>query len=145
MARETGVQSQVESYQRLKQWYLMPPCLTLSTIKYGLRVKWSNTWKAVTPCSTFLCSTYWKGSLLVALVYGRQLYLFGLLYLWIKYCISMIVHISLNRHRVNGAFLTIVFIFIVISTTFRPICPQAYFRYMSNSGTYSELQTTSFI
>ena len=26
------VQSQVESYQRLKKWYLMPPCLTLSNI-----------------------------------------------------------------------------------------------------------------
>ena len=30
MVRETGVQSQVESYQRLKKWYLMPPCLILS-------------------------------------------------------------------------------------------------------------------
>ena len=30
MARETWVQSQVESYQRLKKWYLLPPCLTLS-------------------------------------------------------------------------------------------------------------------
>ena len=29
------VQSQVESYQRLKKWYLMPPCLTLSSISYG--------------------------------------------------------------------------------------------------------------
>ena len=34
-----GVQSQVESYQRLKKWYLIPPCLTLSIIKYGSRVK----------------------------------------------------------------------------------------------------------
>ena len=32
MVRETWVQSQVESYQRLKKWYLMPPCLALSTI-----------------------------------------------------------------------------------------------------------------
>ena len=28
--RETGVQSQVKSYQRLKKWYLMLPCLALS-------------------------------------------------------------------------------------------------------------------
>ena len=28
-----GVQSQIKSYQRLKKWYLMPPCLTLSIIK----------------------------------------------------------------------------------------------------------------
>ena len=27
------VQSQVESYQRLKKWYLMPPCLTLSNLR----------------------------------------------------------------------------------------------------------------
>ena len=36
---KTGVQSQVESYQRLKKWYLMPPCLTLSIIRYESRVK----------------------------------------------------------------------------------------------------------
>ena len=42
-------------------------------------------------------------------------------------------------------FLTIVFIFIVISTTFRPICPPAFFRCLLNSGTYTELRTTSFI
>ena len=42
-------------------------------------------------------------------------------------------------------FRTIVFIFIVISTTFRPICPPAFFRCLSNSGTYTELRTTSFI
>ena len=36
MSREfdkTGVQSQVESYQRLKKWYLKPPCITLSMIR----------------------------------------------------------------------------------------------------------------
>ena len=27
------VQSQVESYQRLKKWHLIPPCLTLSIIR----------------------------------------------------------------------------------------------------------------
>ena len=42
-------------------------------------------------------------------------------------------------------FRTIVFIFIVISTTFRSICPPAFFRCLSNSGTYTELRTTSFI
>ena len=41
-------------------------------------------------------------------------------------------------------FRTIVFIFI-ISTTFRPICPPAFFRCLSNSGTFTELRTTSFI
>ena len=42
-------------------------------------------------------------------------------------------------------FRTIVFIFIVISTTFRPICPPAFFRCLSNSGTFTERRTTSFI
>ena len=42
-------------------------------------------------------------------------------------------------------FRTIVFIFIVISTTFRPICLPAFLRYLSNSGTFTELRTTSFI
>ena len=42
MVRETGVQSQVESYQRLKKQYLMPVCLTLNNIiRYGSRVSWT--------------------------------------------------------------------------------------------------------
>ena len=39
MAMETRVQSQIKSYQRLKKWYLMPLCLTLSIIRYGSRVR----------------------------------------------------------------------------------------------------------
>ena len=45
MAWEAWVQSQVESYQRIDKWYLMPPCLTLSIIRYGSRVKRSNRGK----------------------------------------------------------------------------------------------------
>ena len=56
MARKTWVQYQVESYQRLKKWYLMPPCLKLSIIRYGSRVKWSNPGKGVEPYPTPLCS-----------------------------------------------------------------------------------------
>ena len=56
LARETWVQSQVESYQRLKKWYLMRPCLTLSIIRYGSRVKWSNPGKGVAPSPTPWCS-----------------------------------------------------------------------------------------
>ena len=50
----------------------MPPCLTLSNIRFVSRVKWSNPEKGVEPSSTPRCSSYWKGSLLVALDYGRQ-------------------------------------------------------------------------
>ena len=56
MARETWVRSQVESYQRLKKWYLTPPCLTLSIIRFGSRVKWSNPGKGVVPSPTHWCS-----------------------------------------------------------------------------------------
>ena len=51
MSSETGVPSEVESYQRLKKWYLMLPCLTLSIIRYGSRVKWSNPGKWVAASS----------------------------------------------------------------------------------------------
>ena len=34
MAQDTGVQSQVESYQRLRKRLLMPPCLTFSILRY---------------------------------------------------------------------------------------------------------------
>ena len=43
------------------------------------------------------------------------------------------------------AFQTIVFIFIAISTTFWLLFPPPFFRCLSNSGTYVELGTTSFI
>ena len=55
----------------------MPPCLTLCNIKYVSRVKWSNPRKGVAPSPTSRCSSYWKGSLLVALDYGRQLLITG--------------------------------------------------------------------
>ena len=42
-------------------------------------------------------------------------------------------------------FRTIVFIFLVSSTTFQPICPPAFFRCLSNLGTFMELWNMSFI
>ena len=50
------------SIQRLKKWYLMPPCLALSIIRYGSRVKWSNPGKLIAPSPTPWCSSYRKGS-----------------------------------------------------------------------------------
>ena len=41
----------------------MPPCLTLSIIRYISRVKWSNPGNGVAPSPTPWCSSYWKGSL----------------------------------------------------------------------------------
>ena len=34
---------------KTQKWYLMPPCLTLSIIRLGSRVKWSNPEKGVAP------------------------------------------------------------------------------------------------
>ena len=76
MAQETWVQSQVDSYQRLKKkkkWYLIPLCLTLSIIRYRSRVKWIIPGKGVAPSPTPRCSSYQKGSLRVTLDYGCQL------------------------------------------------------------------------
>ena len=50
----------------------MPPCSTLSIIRYGSRVKWSNPGKGVAPSPTPRCSSYWKRRLQVTLDYGRQ-------------------------------------------------------------------------
>ena len=40
-----------------KKWYLIPPCLTLSIIRFVSRVKWSNPEKGVAP-PTPRCSSY---------------------------------------------------------------------------------------
>ena len=53
---------QVESYQRLRKWYLMLPCLTLSIVRYGSRVKWSSPGKGVVPSTTLRCCSSWKGA-----------------------------------------------------------------------------------
>ena len=55
----------------------MPPCLTHSNIRYVSRVKLSNPGKGVAPSPIPRCSSYWKGSLLVTLDYGHQLYFPG--------------------------------------------------------------------
>ena len=44
----------------------------LNTQQY--KVKWSNPGKGEAPSPTTRCSSFWKGSFLVALNYGRQLY-----------------------------------------------------------------------
>ena len=56
------------------KWYLILPGLILSNIMYVSRVKWSNPGKGVASSTLPRCSSYWKGSLLVALDYGRQFY-----------------------------------------------------------------------
>ena len=69
---ETGIQSQVDSYQRLKKWYLMTPCLTLSIIRYGSWVKWSNLGNGVGPSPSHWCCSYGEGRLRFTLDYSPQ-------------------------------------------------------------------------
>ena len=43
---------------KTQKWYLMPPCLTLSMIRQGSRVKWSNPGNGVALSPTPWCSSY---------------------------------------------------------------------------------------
>ena len=61
-----------------------------------------------------------------------------------QYQLSKFLRRSLMIFIVKG-FRTIILIFIVISTTFQAICPPALFRWLSNSGTFTEFRNTSFI
>ena len=74
IVRETRVQSLVDSYQRLQKWYLMPPCLTLSIIRYGSRVKQSHSGKGLASTPTPWWCSDWKGRLKITLDCGRQIY-----------------------------------------------------------------------
>ena len=79
MAREIGFRSLVESYQKLKKWYLICLCWTLSTIRNVSRVKWWNPRKGVALYPTPWCSSFWKWSLWVGIDDGHQLYLLSYL------------------------------------------------------------------
>ena len=86
IVQETGVQSQVESYQRLKKWYLMPPCLT-KDYKAWIKDKWSNPGKGVVPSPTPQCISYWKRSLWVTPNHGQPTYLLKtslITHLWLE-------------------------------------------------------------
>ena len=63
---------------KTQKWYLTPPCLTLSLIRYESMIKWSNPRKGVVLSTTPSCSSYLKGSLLVTLDYSGQLYLLNI-------------------------------------------------------------------
>ena len=75
VVRETWVQSHVESYQRIKKWYLMSPCFTLSIIRKRSRVKWSNPGQGIAPSTTHWYSSYRKWRLQVTVDYGCHLFI----------------------------------------------------------------------
>ena len=99
MVWETGGQSLVMSYQGLKKWYLIPSCLTL---RYVSRVKWSNPGKGLAPSPTLQSSSYWKGSLRVAIDYSRQLVIY--IYrererIWVHWCRLTITYMNLSQRK----------------------------------------------
>ena len=59
---------------KTQKWYLILPCLTLSIIRYGSTVKWSNPGKGVAFFPIPWCSSYRKGGLWVTLDCSRQIY-----------------------------------------------------------------------
>ena len=128
MAQETRVQSQVESYQRLKKWYLIPPCLTLNIIRYISRVKWSNPGKEVAPSLTPQCSSYWKGSFQVALDYSHQLYYLLSNSIALKLCkwysvkSILILIIIFFFQRLEGIMRIVDYISLMIMFIFRQVC-----------------------
>ena len=97
IARPIGLGSRVFAYgprdrgliagrfiPKTQKWYLMPPCLTLSNIRYGSRVKWRNPGKETALFPTSLSCSLWKASLQVALDYGCQLYIYIYIYIYIR-------------------------------------------------------------
>ena len=64
----------VASYQRLK---MVLDTFLFNTQRYKVRIEGkmeqSREKSSALPCPTLRCSSYWKGSLLVALDYSRQL------------------------------------------------------------------------
>ena len=61
------------------------------------------------------------------------------------YCLNCVSTNDFDWIFIIKGYRTIIFIFIVISTKFQSICPPAFFKCLSYSGTDTELRTTSFI
>ena len=70
--------------------------------------------------------------------YNKHIYMHIYIYIYIHTLYKYIYIYIYNIFIIKG-FRTIVFIFIVIFTTFQPICPLALFRCLLNSGTFMEL------
>ena len=89
IARESWVQSQVESYQKLKKWYLMSLCIYTQHHKVQIKGNVSQSWERSNASATPWCSSYRKWSHRVTVNNGRQLYL-------------LYIYISLKEHMLSG-------------------------------------------
>ena len=61
MALETGVQSLVGSYQRLKKMVLDAFLLNIQHDNVRINGKWTNLGKGITPSSALRFSSLWRG------------------------------------------------------------------------------------
>ena len=95
-------QSQVESYQRLKKWYLMPPCFTLNIKMYWSMAKWSNPGKGLAPFPTPRCSicniekvAFELPSIMVATIniYIVNIYIYIYIYIYFVYIYIHLLYI----------------------------------------------------
>ena len=94
----------------------MPPWLTLSIIRYGSRVKWSNPGEGVAPSQTPWCSSYRKGILRVTLDYGRQLYF--LLFIYKDgFSIKLSLPFDISAHKESKAVLLFVLLLFILFST----------------------------
>ena len=117
----------------------------------------STTFRSIRPPAFFRCllSKFLRRSLLIFIIKGFRTIVFVFIVnsttfrsirppAFFRCLLSKFLRRSLLIFIIKG-FRTIVFVFIVNSTTFRSIRPPAFFRCLSNSGTFTELRTTSFI
>ena len=96
----------------------MPPCLTLSIIRYRSKVKWRNSGK-VSPTPTPRCSSFWKGSLRVALEYGHQLYIYVCICIFFYSCFLRVFahsYISIFLSNTNNLY-TLMWFQVFLSNT----------------------------
>ena len=90
MVRETWVQSQVESLPKTLKMVIDTSLPNTRQYKVRTEGKVDQSGKGVAPSPTLRCCRYWKGSLLVALDYCRQLYLLYI-YIYIYVCVCVCV------------------------------------------------------
>ena len=72
-----------------KKWHLMPPCLTLSFIRYVSRVKWSNLEEAVALSSTPRCSSTYDLIYLWIFSFTDHMYIYIYIYIYIYMCVCV--------------------------------------------------------
>ena len=70
--------------QKLKKWYFIPSCLTLSIMIYGPWVKWCNPGKGVVPFPTPQFNSFLKMSLF-KFTYFINIYIYIYIYIYIVF------------------------------------------------------------